>query len=279
MAAHPLREQFITHIPPTLESANSRKGIRAITVEQDTPVLVADAFPLTIEESEGFLRIVMETAKINRHYELFLLLQGEVQRFIPHQILISAWVDFHSSNLKCDVISPIPGVRTGKVNGCGIEQMLKDLFTRWVVNGQRKMLFNNADAKPITSSPCNCTFHAAMRGMRSILVHGVHDERDDTDCIYVALNPDSIAKGKSLERFFRLVDPLVTQIDVAFRRVATLKSAVITASENASPRSVSLSALEREIMRCVTEGRTRLIAQNRWRSTTKKPYEYKRRLH
>jgi transcriptional regulator EpsA len=249
-------DQFVRDEAPTAESGSLGKAMQPCAVGHTPPARAADAFPLTAEESGDFLRIVEATAKINRHYDLFRLLQGEVQRFIPHQILISAWGNFRDSNLKLDVISPIPGVRTGKLNGCGIEHLLKDLFTRWVANGRRNILLDNAATKPITSSICSCPLHLAMLGMGSLLVHGVHDERDEIDSLYVALNPGSIVNGRGSERFFSLVDPLIAQIDVAFRKVAAMKPAAITAAECAAPRSRNLSAREQEIMNWVTDGRT-----------------------
>ena len=248
--------QFVRDDAPTPKSGSLGNAIRVRAAGHKTPAPTADAFPLTAEESESLLRIIKATAKIDRHYDLFVLLQGEVQRFIPHQILISAWGDFRGSNLKLDVISPIPGVRTGKLNGCGIERLLQDLFTRWVANGRRKILLNNAAAKPITSSVCNCPLHSAMRRMESLLVHGIHEERDQIDSLYVALNPGSIVNGHGIERFFSLVDPLIAHIDAAFRKVAPLKSAATTAGANTSPRSEVLSAREHQIMRWLAEGKT-----------------------
>ena len=123
-----------------------------ISVERDTPEPAADGFHLNISESKRFLRIVMEITKIKCRDELFHFLQGMVQGFIPHQILICAWGNFRGANLNFDVISPIPGVVTGKANGCNIEQLLKDLYERWGVNGRRKMLLDNADARATLSS-------------------------------------------------------------------------------------------------------------------------------
>ena len=211
---------------------------------------------LTAEETERFLRIIARSSRIKRHYELFLLLQGEIQHFIPHQILISAWGDFGGSNLQLDVISDLRGVRTGQLNGCGIERLLKDLFARWVANGRRPLLLNNAAVEPITHSTCDCALHLAMRRMRSVLVHGIHNERDDVDSLYLALNASSMINGGSLERFFFLVDSLIAQIDVAFRKVAALKSAASAAGEYASRGSGKLSAREREIMQWVAVGKT-----------------------
>jgi len=43
------------------------------------------------EEADRFLRIVAGSLSITRHCQLLLWLNGELQQFVPHEILISAW--------------------------------------------------------------------------------------------------------------------------------------------------------------------------------------------
>ncbi len=52
--------------------------------------------PLIAEETSTFLRIVERASQIASHYELFLLLQREIQGFIPHNILLTTWGDYRS---------------------------------------------------------------------------------------------------------------------------------------------------------------------------------------
>ena len=214
------------------------------------------SFRLTEAENERVLQIVETIAKITSHYELFLLLQNEVQFFIPHKILIAAWGDFQGSKPTLDVISAIEGVRTGELNGCGVEQLLKDVFTRWVTGGRRPMLLENEAAEPITNSACKCALHVSMRHMRSVMVHGIRNERDGLDSVYLTLNPVSLANGQNLERLFFVVDSLLTQIDVGFGKVAALNFADATADHHALLTTGNLSPREQEIVRWITKGKT-----------------------
>ena len=213
--------------------------------------LAPSAFDMTADERQRFLRIIWNFSQIRHHYELFLLLQGELQHCIPHQIFLAAWGDFRDWKPTLDVVSALPGVRTAEVIGCGaeVEGMLTDLHARWVVNGRRKMLLTNGRVKSITSSLCDCALHKSMRKMQSILVHGIHNERDQTDSIYVALDSDSALNSRSVERFFALVDPLIEQIEIAFQRVDALKSVGATAGVDSSSGPGNLSEREREIMK------------------------------
>ncbi len=211
-------------------------------------------FPLTAGEGERLLRILEESQLIRRHVQLFLWLQGEIQHFLPHQILISAWGDFPNWNLKLDVISGLPGVRTEQLAHCGIDGFLKELFARWVDAGREPLVLPAADAlKEIDS--CPCPVHTALRGVRSLLVHGVRDERGGYDSLYVALHSRSFTKGQPKDRYNYLVDLLVTQIDAAFRRVAAFKFAETTA-EKLGGDWLDVSARELEILDGMCKGKT-----------------------
>ena len=234
------------------------KDSRVVSIGPKGCGLAQTALEMTADESQRFLRIIRNVSQIRHHYELFLLLQGEIQQLISHQILIAAWGDFGDSKLTLDVVSALPGVRTGQINGCRpeFERMLKDLHTQWINNGRRKMLLNNGRVKSITASLCDCALHKSMRKMQSILVHGVRDERHQTDSIYVALDPGSVTNGKSTERFFPLADMLIAQIDVAFQKVGALKCAEIPAEMDGASSPGPLSTREQETIKWVVEGRT-----------------------
>lgn len=243
---------------PHSRSRIDRNSVPSSGTRQGTRKSPANTFPLTAKETEGFLHIATATAKIASHYDLYLLLQNEVQAFIPHEIMISAWGDFHGSKPRLDVISSIQGVRTGQLNdcGCSIEQLLSGFFSRWVAGGRRPLLLNDAAARLIMRSTCGCALHSALRRMGSVLVHGIHNARDNLDSLYATMNPVVIKTGKSTERFFFLVDTLVAQFDVAFRKVAAWKPDDTITDETNSVGQNNLSEREQEIVKLITSGKT-----------------------
>src|SRR5690606_33310633 len=101
---------------------------------------------LTFEEGEKLLRAVAQSLPRKRHFERLRWLQGEVQQFLPHQILLCAWGDFPNWNLKPDVASPLPGVRTSELAPCRIDRFLKDLFGGWVANQRPPLSLSGAAA-------------------------------------------------------------------------------------------------------------------------------------
>ena len=217
---------------------------------------VPAAFELTRDEIHSFLRLITRSLHVKRHYELFRLVQDEVRNFIPHRILVSAWGDFDGAELKIDVISSIPGVRTKRPASCDIERLLRALYVRWLAHGRQPLLLQNTFGELLAESNCRCNVHEALHGMNVVLVHGRHSARDGTDSLYLTLNPGPITKiGVSIERFRFLADLIVSQLDIAFHKVAALKRQ----GESGTPiaqRSNGLSLREEQVIDWVAKGRT-----------------------
>ncbi len=247
---------FINRREKSTVAEPTEKAARNCFSKRHAPLSAPDTSPLTVNEGERFLRIVAQASRIKRHFGIFELLQGEeIQHFIPHQVLISAWGDFGGPNLQLDVISAIPGVRTGLLHRCTIDGLLKDLYQRWLVHGRQPLLLDSTDVR-LADSACSCTLHKSLQGGCSLLVHGVIDARDTSHSLYVAFNASSIVNGRSIERFRLLADPLITQIDVAFRSIAALKSPGLPANQEFSSSPRVLTAREEEILMWVSEGET-----------------------
>jgi transcriptional regulator EpsA len=228
-------------------------AIDSTTEAQGRPV--AKGLRFTAEESERFMRIFTESLPITRHYQLFLWLQGELQHILPHKILVSAWGDFPNWRLKLDIISGLAGVRTRQLAHCHIDGFLKPLYAGWVSGGRRPLVVRAAHASASIGA-CPCPMHSALRGLDSILVHGVRDERGGHESLYVALNSGSFTKGRSQDRFVSLIDSLIAQIDVAFRKVAALPLEDAKRSQVLGDDGLELSSREQEILGCVCQGKT-----------------------
>lgn len=242
--------------PKAPEFGSSDQRIRSVAAGRAAAAPALDTLELNAKESARLLHIIDAVSQITRHHELFLLLQGEVQHFIPHQIMLSAWGNFRDSSLHLDVVSALQGVRTEQLSGCRIDGLLRNLFARWVANNRQPMLLDNANREQITYPSCNCVLTREMRGMRSVLVHGIYNERDKIHSLYLALNRGSMIEKQDAGRFLFLANAVVAQVDVAFRKMAALKSADTNADANASPRYGNLTAREEEIIKWVSEGKT-----------------------
>jgi transcriptional regulator EpsA len=222
-------------------------------------VVGEESFGLTSEEAAKYLRIISQAQLITRHHHLFVWLRGEFQEFLPHEIFISAWGNFSDWDLKLDVISELPKVRTGQLEHARIDEFLSETHLRWVEGKRRPLILTRAEV--LDSLETGATpLHTALRTMQSIMVHGVRDERGGHDSLYLALSRGSFTKGRGKERFSQLADSLIAQVDVAFRRVAAYPLA--RTAQSATPRTQigsdgrELSAREEEILDWLCEGKT-----------------------
>lgn len=177
-----------------------------------------EGFWPTAEESARFLRIVSLATRISRHDGIYDWLSGEVQQILPHRILVAARGDFANRRITLDVASAILSVRTAPRARCDIDDFVHRAHAQWVHAGRQPVLLDTADFAP--SRACACPLHAALRGMRLAVVHGVRDRRSGDESLYIALDTEPLGAIRLAEGFKFLVDCLIAQIDVAFRRVA-----------------------------------------------------------
>jgi transcriptional regulator EpsA len=215
------------------------------------------ALEFTAEESTQFGRLVSECARIRRHYDIYRWLGTEVQHFLPHDILLTAWGDFGSGELKLDLASGLPGMRTAQIAHCRVDNLVRQAYGRWIDAGRKAVLLKPADTEAVQHA-CLCPIHEGLRRMRGMLVHGVHDKRSGHDSLFIALTSGSFTKGRSVQRFLAFVDPLVAQIDAAFRKVPALALADARRTANDGANPLDLSAREMEVLESICRGKTNL---------------------
>ena len=87
---------------------------------------------IAISDSGHLERLVAEIVDVRTHLDLFMWLHGDVQQHLPHDILLAAWGDFASGELRHDVVSGIPGVRTSKCQLPVLAPLLQALFNHWI---------------------------------------------------------------------------------------------------------------------------------------------------
>jgi transcriptional regulator EpsA len=222
--------------------------------------LMRNGFQLSVEETARYLRVVSQSQAIRRHVDLFAWLKGEFQEFIPHEIFISAWGDFVELNLKLDIISALPGIRTEQLEHHRIDDIIRATYSRWITGGRRPIVLKTAEAFEATEIGSN-PFYATLRAMKTMLVHGIRDERSGHESLYIAMNRGSFTKGRCKDRFLSLVDSLIPQIDIAFRRIAAYPLRNLTAlrtrgrgTTGADARELSIR--EQEILGWLCQGKT-----------------------
>lgn len=184
------------------------------------------------------------------------ILTKTTQEYPPHQMLIAAWGDFQRTNVKCEVVSHVAGERAANERGCALDDVLREAHGHWLRAG-REPLVLGAEALGALRKPCACARHRALRGMRSVLIHGVREKLSGGDSLYIALDAQNMFALSGNIRFVALARLLLCQLELAWRRLAAFRLDELPVAEAiALPRALDLSAREREILANLSRGST-----------------------
>ncbi len=213
---------------------------------------------LSLTELNQMLQVVQQSLTIRSHYALFNWLQGDIQNFMPHDIVIVAWGNFSLGLVCYDVVSPLPGLRTASFGDKSIQPYITDLVQRWhacdhapfTVHSNEGLLFHDIDNPDILNT---------LSRMRTALIHGIKDQRGRQDCLYVFMGSTTLA-GEAPRESLRYLLPY---IDAAFRQVAHLPEQYLAPPVSAdkpqplkTDADVGLSMREVDIMEWVRKGKT-----------------------
>jgi transcriptional regulator EpsA len=215
---------------------------------------------LGAEELLRYHQVVAHSELVKSHFDVLLWLQGEMQVFLPHDIMIAAWGNFHNGNVQHDIISAIDGVRSHASNPVSLTPLLTNLFERWSSLGKVPLAINAGESGfLLEDTGLQCALGDALHTMRSAIVHGICDERGSHDCLYVTFSTQERADA-SMRGAMAVVLPF---IDLALRQVAHLPHQTTSPLNAVAPEAVvsvpdeySLSEREEQIMHWVSLGKT-----------------------
>ncbi|MFM8899858.1 MAG: XrtB/PEP-CTERM-associated transcriptional regulator EpsA [Burkholderiales bacterium] len=222
---------------------------------------------LSSADIQHYHRVVTRSAEVRSHFDLLLWLQGDVQRYLPHHIMVAAWGNFQDSQIQYDVLSPLPGVRSHTTRPQVAQPLLKRLFFRWSEFGRKPFVLNvGKDGFVLPSDAQLCPLGRSLQQMRSAMVHGITDARGNLDCLYIAFGMH-VPYGDNESSAMAAVLPY---IDIALRQVdhlpnQTFPTAPLTESAPpvaaALPESLplqqwGLTSREAEIVSWVAMGKT-----------------------
>lgn len=208
------------------------------------------------DEIHRYHRVVSRSVEVRSHYEMLIWLQGDMQRYLPHDIMLTAWGDFQGGQIQHNVISKIAGVRSQHTNAQAITPLLLGFFARWTEFGHKPFSLNVANGFCVEEDSEDSELGAALKTMHSVLVHGIKDERGSHDCLYAAFS----AKESFAESERSAMALVLPYVDAALRQVAHLPHQ--TQTVDATPaaillqRDFGLSDRETEVLHWVAAGKT-----------------------
>jgi len=234
--------------------SNIRKLMRAITFLRT----------LGPEELMRYHQVVSHAELVRSHLDVLVWLQGDMQQFLPHEIMIAAWGNFSTGVVQHDVISAMPGVRSLASNAVILTPLLVNLFERWANLGKMPLTINSGEEGfCLHNLHLESALGKGLQTMRSAVVHCICDARGSHDCMYVSFSTKALGDA-SLRGAMSVVLPY---IDVALRQIQHLPHQLVTAhvgaTASADTRVVQqlaeahdLTERELQILNWVAKGKT-----------------------
>jgi transcriptional regulator EpsA len=186
-----------------------------------------------------------------------------LQTYLPHDILIAAWGDFHLGVIHYDIVSSMPGVRSESALAEAITPLLTGLFDRWIIQDRKPFTLNvGQDGFAWESVARLGPIADAMRSMRSSLVHGINDQRGRHDCLYVFFSRHPKRRRNesgALKVLLPYIDTALRQVDLLpnqYAPPASLAESAPGSKDEGFADNGPLSDREAEIMKWVALGKT-----------------------
>lgn len=219
---------------------------------------------LSTDVIEHYYALISQVFGVRRHIDLMRWLQGDLQAYLPHEIMVAAWGDFHLGIIYYDVVSALPGVRSESAVAEAIGPLLVNLFNRWIGQDRAPYFLNVTDEGFTWDSVVDPgPISDALRTMRSAMVHGINDQRGRHDCLYVLFSrtADRRTEERSAFKYFLpYIDTALRQVDLLPNQYPSMaKHVPVTEAlpeDDAGGEGSLLSDREAEIMKWVAMGKT-----------------------
>jgi transcriptional regulator EpsA len=214
---------------------------------------------LTPEQLQHFHGVVSQAVNMRSHFDVLAWLQGGVQSYLPHDIMVASWGDFNNNKVQHDVLSTLEGVRSLDSNATKLTPLMRSLFARWLNHGRKPFgLTVGESGFLLTDTGLQCALGSALQHMRSAMVHGINDARGSHNCLYVTFNTRE-ASSDDDRGALAMILPFV---DTALRQVAHLPHQIHATTNVAGtldtrfPKENDLSPREVEVLDWIAMGKT-----------------------
>lgn len=212
--------------------------------------------PVPAADPAHYLKIAAQGSALSTHADLWRWLQGDVQGWMAHDVMLIGWGDFGAAHLRFDVVSSLPGVRSHNCAPAVVSPLIAYFRDCWVAAQQAPC--------ELDISPCRALLDACARGwaspsvanLKTALVHGTGDRNVNGERIFVALS-DRPSSGNGAATALKLLVPF---IDMALRRMPPAPVRQFACERRQAETLVvkvgELSDRERQIMVWVAMGKT-----------------------
>lgn len=170
----------------------------------------------SIDHLQRYARIIEEGITVRRRLDLLKWLQGEVQHYLPHEIMLAIWDDFGSNLIRHEIVSVLPEIRTDHSNPARLVPLFADIHNRWVEQAKTPFTLDMSTLGLLFECwRLQSSMGRALQGMHSCLLHGVRDERGHRNCLYMVFSSNNEINDCAL----RAMEILLPCLDTALRRI------------------------------------------------------------
>lgn len=204
---------------------------------------------------EGLMRLMEAVPQVHRRHQFFVWTQGDLQRWLPHDLLVCGFYDREARDLVFDVFNSRP-LPEGAVNQL-VEQppaWVRSLVALW--DSARQSAVAVALDAMAEHHPVLHRLHQA--GYRQLLVHG-HTRPgrpEEVESFFVLARQGTEAGAQHLAS----LDMLLPCLHAAYQRVCVTERQMLPLRTNNSapslpgPRPSPITIREREILQWVRDG-------------------------
>ena len=213
--------------------------------------------PMPETDPAHFLKIAGQGAAVSTHADLWRWLQGDVQQWLAHEVMLIGWGDFRSGNLHFDIVSSLPGLRTHSCTTASLAPLLSYLRDCWAAAQHVPCQLDVASCRELLAGRGpGWDRGEAIGGMRSAVVHGIGDGKRSGERIFAALSAQaapSSGAATALKLLLPYIDTALRQMAPAPQRQAACMNSTV---QRQVVRLSALSERERQIMTWVALGKT-----------------------
>ena len=211
--------------------------------------------PTLADSSECLLRIVESAPQVRRRYQFFLWSQGDLQRWLPHKLLVCGAYDRHNRDLVFDVFNSVP-LPDGALQGLqdNRDPLMVMALQAW---RQHRLQPCHVHVGDVTEAR---GVAPALRevGYRQLLVHGISrpGRPEEVESFFIFGLPDQRYDEASLQA----IDMLLPCLHMTYLRVHTIERqmggvpADALGGASQAARASGITDREREILLWVRDG-------------------------
>jgi transcriptional regulator EpsA len=201
-----------------------------------------------------YFKIAGQGAALASHHDLWRWLQGDVQQWLSHEVLIAGWGDFRSGDLQFDIVSSLPGMRSSDWNSRALSPLIGHFRDCWAAAQHKPCQADATVCADLVGGLPNQAVPDALRTMRTALIHGFRAAPHRGERVFVALSREPrlpAGAGQALKL-------LLPFIDTALRQMGPppVRQNGSDRVDRHDARTGHLSERERQIMVWVAMGKT-----------------------